>query len=159
YESASAAEAAARAAIVTARAKVAAAEARIQQALADQKAAEANVKIAAAKLKKAEALVGYTRIASPYTGVVTRRNFHVGDFIRSAVEGGNVPLLTVARTDVMRVVTKVADPDVPYLDVGDPAVVTVNALPGVKFHGKVARFSHAEDPTERTMRTEIDLKN
>ena len=62
YESAIAAEKAARAAIITANAKVAAAKAKIEQAVADRKAAEANVAVAKSKLKKAEVFVAYTKI-------------------------------------------------------------------------------------------------
>ena len=56
--------------------------------------------------------------------MVTKRNFHPGDFIRSADAGGErVPLLAVERIDVMRVVVQVPERDVPFVDLGDPAVV------------------------------------
>jgi HlyD family secretion protein len=103
--------------------------------------------------------VNYTKIVSPYNGVITRRSFHVGDFIRAADQGGSVPLLTVARTDVMRVIVQVPDRDVAYVNVGDPAVVEMDALEGEKFPGKVSRISNSEDRVTRTMRAEIDLEN
>jgi len=68
-------------------------------------------------------------------------------------------MLTVARTDVMRVIVQVPDRDVPYTNVGDPAVVEMETLAGEKFTGKVSRISNSEDRTTRTMRAEIDLKN
>jgi RND family efflux transporter MFP subunit len=37
--------------------------------------------------------------------------------------------------------------------------VEIDALPGRKFPGKVARVSNSEDPQTKTMRTEVDLKN
>jgi HlyD family secretion protein len=159
YESAVAAEKGSRAAVLTAEAKVEAAKAEVVKTQADRKVADANVKVAKAKLAKAQAFVDYTRIRSPYTGVITARNFFPGDFIRSASEGNSRPLLTVSRTDLMRVVTKISDVDVPFANVGDPAVVTIDALPGERFPGKIARFSESEIPSERTMRTEIDLPN
>ena len=159
YESALAAEKGAQAAIITAHAKVAAGKAKIDQAIADHKAAEANVAVAKSKLKKADVMVAYTRIVSPYTGVVTHRGYFAGDFIRSASDGNTRPMFTVARNDLMRIVTKISDLDVPYADVGDPAVVTIDALPGVRLAGKIARFTEAEIPNERTMRTEIDIPN
>src|SRR5262249_20522914 len=82
-----------------------------------------------------------------------------------ADQGGNTPLLAVERTDVMRVVVQVPDRDVPYVSAGDPAVVEIDALPGVVFETKgeskvgVSRWADAEDPTTRTMRTEINVKN
>src|SRR5262249_14928911 len=133
--------------------------ARVKKAEADLTEAKANVAVAEAKLDKANVLVGYTTITSPYDGVITNRRFFEGDFIRSAAEGGSVPLLTVAAIDKVRVITQVPDSAVPYTDVGDNAEVTVDALPNEVFKGKVSRFSSSEDPSSRTMHTEIDLPN
>ena len=68
-------------------------------------------------------------------------------------------MLTVARTDKVRVVTEIPDRDVPQTNVGDPAEVTLDAMPGEVFKGKVSRFADSEDPNSRTMHTEIDLPN
>src|SRR5262249_5582783 len=154
YESALADEAASKEAVNAREAAAVAARAKIDRAEADLKSARANVDVYKARLKAAKVNVAYTEIRSPYDGVVTMRQYHVGDFIRSAADSQGPPLLTVAKTDVMRVVTKVADLDVPFTDAGDPAVVTLDALPGLELPGKVSRISYTEDPTERTMRTE-----
>ena len=107
--------------------------------------AQAKVRLAQAKVGKAQVYVDYTRIISPYNGVVTRRSFHVGDFVRAADQGGSTPLLTVARTDLMRVIVQVPERDVPYTNVGDPAVVHVDVLSGEKFPGSAG-------PSERCVR-------
>ena len=77
----------------------------------------------------------YARIVAPFDGVVTHRTFHPGALIHSATEGGQQPLLTVKRTDMMRVVVLVPDRDVVLTKVGDPAVVSVDALDGRSFTG------------------------
>jgi HlyD family secretion protein len=159
YEAALAEERSAEAAVVAAKAQSTAAQAKVDQARADLEEARSNVEVDEAALAKDKVLVDYTRITSPYDGVVTLRTFHVGDFIRSAAEGKERPMLNVARTDKVRVVTYVPDRDVPFVDVGDRAVVTFDALPTMKFEGKVSRYSFSEDPENRTMRTEIDLEN
>ena len=101
----------------------------------------------------------YTRIIAPFDGVVTMRAFNPGAFVRSASEGGQSPVLTVKRTDRMRVVVQVPDRDVVFTDPGDPALVKVDALAGAGFSSSVARVAESEDPTTRTMRVEIDLAN
>jgi RND family efflux transporter MFP subunit len=101
----------------------------------------------------------YLSIESPYDGVVTQRNFFRGDFIQSADQDANTPLLVVDRTDLMRVVVQVPDRDVPYTNPGEEATVDIDALPGSRLSGKVARIADAEDPLTRTMRVEIDLPN
>src|SRR5262249_49617623 len=96
----------------------------------------------------------------PFDGVVTERNFNPNDFVRAASEGGaHLPLLTVQRTDLMRVVVQVADRDVPYADPGDPAIVEIDALPGQKFPASISRIADSEDPETRLMHVEIDLPN
>src|SRR5262249_54865278 len=104
--------------------------------------------------------VQFATIVSPYDGVITQRSLFPGGFVRSAI-GGNppAPLLTVERTDKVRVVVQIPDRDVPYADPGDPAVVELDALPGPPLLSKIARTSSAEDPQTRLMRVEIDLPN
>lgn len=158
-ESAKANELASRKAVLKAKADLIAAEARVKKARADLDEAKASVAVSQARKTRADVVLGYTKIVSPYDGVVTNRNFFPGAFIRSAAQGATLPLLTVARTDMVYVVTEVPDRDVPMTDVGDTAEVTLDALGGEVFKGKVSRFAEAEDPTSRTMHTEIDLPN
>jgi HlyD family secretion protein len=158
-EAAQAAEHSARAGILAAKAQEAAAEAKIAQAQADVVDAKAKVQVADSMVARAQVFLEYTRIVSPYKGVVTQRGFHKGDFIRAAEQGGTTPLLTVARIDKMRVIVKVPERDVPFTDPGDPAIVELDAIPGLKFKAEVSRIANSEDRVSRSMRTEIDLKN
>jgi RND family efflux transporter MFP subunit len=158
FEAAVASERAAEAALATARAALDAAVARVASAKADLNETRADVDASQADLDKAEVMLDYTRIVSPYDGVISLRSFHDGDFIRSAVEGGNVPLLAVKRNDLMRIVILVPDLDVPYVKQGNPVTLEVDALPGRIFEGKVARFANAENE-QKLMRTEVDQPN
>jgi HlyD family secretion protein len=146
--------------IRTAQTQVAAKKAKVKQAQADAVTEKAKIDVAVALLQKAQVYVDYLKIVSPYNGVITERGFHVGEFIR-APQGGprQRPLLTVARTDVMRVVTKLPERYVPYCDPGDPADVELDALQGRIFHAKVSRIADSLDRADRTMRVEVDLKN
>jgi HlyD family secretion protein len=147
-------------AVSTATSGVAAAKADVARMRAELQDAEAEVLVAQAVLDRARAFEAYTRVRSPYTGLITQRGYHEGDFIREATSArGDKPVLTVTRTDVMRVIVWVPDPDVPFTHPGEHATVRVDALPGRTFSGKVARTAGAEDPVSRTMRTEIDLPN
>jgi RND family efflux transporter MFP subunit len=159
YESAIAAEQEAKAAVKTAEADLSKAKAEVATAKANVAAALAQVRLLEARETRANIMVEYLKLLSPYQGVVTKRNYHRGAFIRSADQGSQPPVLSVARTDLMRVVVYVPDRDVPYLDRGDEAIVRVDALPGEEFPGKIARFSEFEDEANRTMRAEIDLPN
>src|SRR5262249_55931515 len=98
---------------------------------------------------------------SPYDGVVIFRGegVHKGAFVRSADEGMGEPMLTVAWDDSMRTVIPVPDRDVPFVNLGDPAIVRIDALAGREFKGVVSRIAESEDVNDRTMRVEVDLSN
>jgi HlyD family secretion protein len=153
------AEQAAVAAIGTAEAQVAACGAKILQAEADVTAAEAEVGVAQAELEKIQVQIAFATIPAPFDGVVTHRSMFPGDFVKAANDSGNQPLLTVQRTDKMRVIVQVPDRDVIYADVGDPATLEIDALPGLRFSAKISRIAHSQDPQTRLMRVEIDLPN
>jgi HlyD family secretion protein len=159
YDAAKAGLSSANASVTSARASATAAKAKVAQAEADLEDAKAKVAVAEAELSKDRVFLNYTKIVSPYNGVVTFRGYHIGDFINARDQGATIPLLTVDRTDKMRVVLQVPDLDVPFVNKDDDATVEIDALPGRKFPGKVARVSNSEDQTTRTMRTEVDLEN
>jgi HlyD family secretion protein len=154
------AEIAAREGVNSARAHLAAAAAKVIQAKADATEARAEVRVAQAELEKAQVMVKFATILAPFDGVITERNFFVHDYVRAAAESGtHLPLFTVQRTDLFRVVVQIPDRDVPYADVGDPATVEIDALPGQKFPAQLSRLAQSEDPQTRLMHVEIDVPN
>jgi HlyD family secretion protein len=157
-DSAEAAKNLAEAAVSTAKADLGAKQAIVKQAEANVADARAKVVVASSVLDRANVYVAYTQIPSPYDGVVTKRNFHVGDFVRAAEEGSQTPILTVAETDVMRIVVKMPEVYVPLTKPNNPAVFKVS-FTDYSFDGKVARVADSLDRTDKTMRTEIDIPN
>jgi RND family efflux transporter MFP subunit len=111
------------------------------------------------------ALVGFATIRAPFDGVVTKRWVDRGAVMRDAVH----PLLTVMRTDIMRVIMDVPARDVRFLrsreskDGGNPVTLHVPDLhdtrPDLDFKGTVTLTAAALDPVTRTMRTEMHLLN
>lgn len=160
YQSAFSSETAAKEAVTTAKLQVASADAKVMQAKADLDEAKANVRVAEAELERVKVLLAYSIIKAPFDGVITHRNFFPGDFIRAADGGSDRrPLFTIEKTDQMRIIIQVPDRDVKYLNVGDPAKVEIDALPGKKFEAVVARRAEREDPATRAMHTEVDVPN
>lgn len=159
YQSALASELASTENLNAAKQKEAAAAAKVKQARADVAFAEADVAVAQARLERSRVFLDYATIRSPYTGVITKRNFHVGDFVKSADAGGSQPLFSVERIDMMRLVVQVPERDVPYVDAGDLAEVKLDALKGPPFQAAISRKADSEDPHTRMMRVELDLPN
>ncbi len=159
YESAKSSEDVAVAAVETARGRLLKAEAQVDVSEAQLRVARAMVQVREAGQRRATLLAEYLKIVSPYDGVVTRRNFHRGAFIPEADKGQATTILSVARTDRIRVVLYVPDRDVPLVDPGDKAVIQLDALPGEQFEAQVSRLSNVEISANRTMRVEVDLPN
>jgi RND family efflux transporter MFP subunit len=141
-----------------ARAELLAIDSRVERAEADISAAEADVRVARADLERARVMSSYLRVTSPFAGVVTARNFDRGDFVHAAT-GSDIPLMTIARTDRMRAVLRIPAPDVPFVNPGQPARVSVSSLGGRAFNGIISRVARHQDLRSRTMRVEVDLAN
>lgn len=146
-------------AVLASQSDTQAAQASVEHATAAVADARVGVKVAEANLAKAQVFENYTHITSPYDGVITERNFFDGDFIRSADQKNQVPILSVHRTDRMRAVALVPDRDVPWVHRDDPALLKLDELADRSFKGAVARTARHEDPATRLMRCEVDLPN
>jgi HlyD family secretion protein len=150
---------AAKSAVIAAEQQAAAATSQIGLAKAQLTVSKSRVTVAQSQVDRAKLMMGYTRIVSPYEGVVTDRNFHRGAYVRSPDHGGQIPLLKVDRTDKMRVVVRIPERDVPYVQPGDKATIRFDALPLRKFEKPIARIAESEEAATRTMVAEIDLDN
>jgi RND family efflux transporter MFP subunit len=158
-QTAEASRSAAQAGVIAAAASLDGTQAKLEGAKGDVVAAEANLKVADADLEKAQILAQHTAIVSPLDGIVTRRGRNAGDFVRSPSQGETTPLFTIVKIDTVRVMVGVPDHDAPLVDVGDRAIVQLDALAGRQYEGKVARTAVAYDTKDQTLRTEIDLPN
>jgi HlyD family secretion protein len=150
--------AAAQAALANARIAVELARGKVAQAEAALDVAKTGGEQARLALEKARIRLDMTRVVAPFDGVVTQRNFSSGDFIRGGAQGGR-PLVTVVRTDRMRVIVQIPQREAVLLQPGALAELAFDALPGVPFKARVSRVGFAADPAKRTMRAEIDVPN
>ncbi len=125
-------------------------------AKADVLFAEAQLQIAEAEQGEMEAMLKYTRIKAPYAGVVTKRFVHTGAFI--STKSGEQPLLSVMRTDVLRVVVEVPEKDAPYLKNGGEIEADLDAMPGKKLTWSVTRLAPVLGAGKK-VRVEAEIKN
>jgi HlyD family secretion protein len=160
YVSALAGSKTARSQLEVAKAAEVEARMKVRAARADVDEAKSELHIAEAGMNGATLIEQYTRITAPFDGVVTRRNYHEGAFVRSANMGNAEPIVTIVRSDKMLVVVRVPENFVPYLDEGDPANISIDALGRREvFQGQITRTAYALDPQDRTLRAEIALPN
>lgn len=148
--------------IKSAEATKAQCQAIIAKVRADIVAAEARVRVAEANVAHTKTMLGYLDIKAPFDGVVTTRNVDTGHFVQTS-EASGAPLLTVARTDLMRVRVEVPEMEAGYIDAdeknGDEATISIQSLNRPPVKTKLVRCAWSLDPTNRSMRTEMDLPN
>src|SRR5207248_6714383 len=141
-----------------ATATVAVKEGRVQQTEAGLRTARSKTDSAQISLEKARHMVSMTRIASPIAGVVTRRNAHPGELVRTAESGGQEPILTIQRIDVVRVVVNIPDAEATETEVGAAVELQFDRPDNNHLKGyKVSRIGFAIDPKTATMRAEVDI--
>lgn len=124
-------------------------------------AADAQIDLAKAQLAQAEARLQELRInlqntvvTSPVDGYVGKRNVDPG-----AMVSQNTPIASVVDISKLKMVVNVVEKDIRLVTVGDSGDVDVDAYPGEKFHGRIARVAPVLDPATRTATMEIEIAN
>lgn len=94
-----------------------------------------------------------TVLTSPISGVVTARNYDPGDMT------GNLPIVTVARVQPVKVVINVTESELPKIKKGMPAAITFDTYGDEKFSGTVASIMPTIDTQSRTFGVEVTMSN
>ena len=134
-------------------AQVSAAQQRVQ-------AAESRYQSAGADLAHETALVEYTRIVAPFSGVVTQRYASEGSMIQAGIASQTqaMPVVKVSQNNPLRLMLPVPEGDVSSVHKGQHVSVDVPAL-NRTFDGTVTRFADRLQMSTRTMTTEVDVNN
>ena len=115
-----------------AKANVALGQASLVQA---QKAVDA----AKATLNNAEITLAYCTVTSPVKGVVIDRRVDIGQTVASSFNTPSLFLLA-KNLEKIQVWASVNEADIGRIKVGGPATFTVDAFPGMVFHGVVSQI-------------------
>jgi membrane fusion protein, multidrug efflux system len=115
---------------------------------------------AKAALEQLQATQAYKTIRAPFAGIVIARTVDPGALIpQVTTTSGGTPMLTLATVSPVRVYADVPQSVTPYIQIGDPAVITVTEYAGREFTGTVTRRTEALQPATRTMLIEVDVPN
>ena len=93
-------------------------------------------------------------VRAPYAGAVKERQVNVGQYVRV-----NTPLLTIVKTDPLRLRLEVPERMAPWIRDGQKAAVSVEAFPDRTFSGRVWRISPTVDEAKRTFIVEALIDN
>jgi HlyD family secretion protein len=126
-------------------------------ALARLNKARASLAATAAAQQVAEANLAQTEIRAPFNGVVLTKNANVGDNITpfsSAAESKGA-VITIADMSTLEVEADVSESSLGRLRIGQAAEIGLDALPGERFSGSIARMVPTIDRSKATRMVKI----
>ena len=111
---------------------------------ADRDAAAADDSRKRRPLENAKLNLSKVRIESPITGIITRRNIEEGEtVVIGTMNNAGTVLLTIADMSVIEAEVEVDETDIPNVKLGQKAKVTIDAMPGKTFPGKVTEIGNS----------------
>ena len=99
-------------------------------------------------------LLENTILRSPITGYVTARNFDVGDMFSMSA-----PLFTVQQVVPVKLLVGISENEYTKVKKGDVVTISVDALPGRTFSGKVSRLYPTINAATHTFNAEVIVQN
>jgi RND family efflux transporter MFP subunit len=124
---------------------------RAQAAAAQLQAVEAQVQAARDQAHAARIMLGYTRIAAPFNGIVTARMADPG-----TMAAPGVPLLQIDRTGALQLQVTVDESAIGAVRLGMKTPVSIDGV-APPLEGAVAEIVPAADPTSHSFLVKIDL--
>ena len=142
---------AAKAAFDAAAAQVSSARAAIDRATQTQAAATGRIAQAKAQQRRADDALSKTSIVSPIAGIVSRLRVREGEMVVIGLQNQpGTTLMTISDLGQIDAEVKVAEADVLRLALGQKSSVTLEALPGRTFAGRVVEIGASALPVTGT---------
>lgn len=120
-------------------------------AKSDYEAAELSYKV---RKSNYENVKENTILRSPITGFVTARNFDQGDMFSMSA-----PIYTVQQVIPVKLLVGISESEYSKVKKGDSVKLTVDAIPGRTFNGKVERLYPTIDAATHTFKVEVVVTN
>ena len=146
---------------VASRADLDQTEARYKAAQATYDSALISVRALIAEIERSKAQLNLQRkklrdatVLAPFAGAVKERQVTIGQYVRA-----NTPLLTLVKTDPLRLRVEVPERMAPWIRNGQMVDVSLEAYEGRVFRGEVWRISPMVDQAKRTFVVEARVEN
>ncbi len=130
-----------KAAFGTATAQLEMSKAKLAQAKAQQDSAQGHISQNTAMLRHAADVLSKTEYPAPFDGVITNVPVREGETVVPGIQNSpGSTLMTIADMSVITAEVKVDETDIVNVQLGQPAEVTIDAIPKQKFKGTVTEI-------------------
>jgi len=123
-------------------------------ALQEAKNLQADIDASAAAMKLAERHLEDASIRAPFAGYVQQRMVSLGELVKA-----QMPVMTVVRVDPLKLLSEIPERMAPWIKVGQPLTLRVDAFPDKSFTATVSRISPAVNTQTRTFAFEALAPN
>ena len=133
------------------------AKARADRASAGVASGKAGLAAATANSNNARVAVDYTQIRAPFDGIILSKSANVGDLVTpfSSAADSKGAVVSMADMTTLEVEADVAESSLSKIQVGQPAEITLDALPDARFRGSVSRMVPTVDRAKATVMTKV----
>jgi RND family efflux transporter MFP subunit len=133
---------------------------RADRAVAGVASARAAIGVAEANARNAEVSVDYTLIRVPFDGVILSKSANVGDMVTpfSSAADSKGAVVTMADMSTLEVEADVSESSLAKIKVGQPCEITLDALPGERFRGRISRMVPTVDRAKATVMTKVQFE-
>ena len=130
-----------KAAFDTANAQLAQAQAKLAQAKANLDSSKGHITQNVATLRRMSDILSKTEYRAPFDGVITNLPVREGETVVPGIQNSpGSTLMTVADTSLITAEVKVDESDIVNVQMGQPAEITIDAMPKQKFKGVVSEI-------------------
>ena len=123
-------------------------------ALQEAKNLRADIDASAAAMKLADRQLRDTSIRAPFDGYIQQRMVSLGELVKA-----QMPVMTVVRVDPLKLRSEIPERMAPWVKVGQPLTLSVDAFPDKQFTATVSRISPAVTTQTRTFAFEALAPN
>jgi len=130
---------------------------RLEKARAAVSGNRAAIAVAQANYRAAQVAVEQTLIRAPFDGVVLTKNANVGDVITpfSSALGSQAAVVTMADMATLEVEADVSESNLGKVKVDQPCEIQLDALPDVRFRGRLLRMVPTVDRAKATVMAKV----
>ena len=119
-------------------------ETELRARQADVSNQEQMIKVEQAQLGTSRYNLQQVTLVAPFDGVVTRRNIEEGEnVVVGTMNNPGTQLLTIADLSIVEAELEVDETEIPSIRLGQPAKVTIDAMPDETFDGKVTEIGNS----------------
>ena len=106
---------------------------------------EYTVSSAQASLRESQENLNKTNIYAPISGTISRLNIELGERVVGTAQMAGTELLRLANLNLMEVAVEVNENDINSVNLGDTAIIEVDAFLGEKYKGLVSEIANSAD--------------